>query len=1097
MRGRRPTLGLVAALATTLAAAPPVAVADADPRARQADFRTSGGPTVTLVTGDRVRLTGSGADARARVEPGAGRENIGFRTVRRSGDVHVVPHDAAPAVAAGTLDRRLFNVSKLIEVGYHDGAREDVPVMVSYEDSTEQEHSRTRVLSDGAAERTGTLAAVDGEALSAAKSSATRFWDGVRPMLRPGQGIEHLWLDAPVHATSDETVPRIGAPEAWENGYTGEGVTVAVLDSGIDADHPDLADAVAESRDFTGEGTVDDEHGHGTHVAGTIAGDGTASDGRYRGVAPDADLAVGRVLNASASGQESWILAGMDWAAERASVVNMSLGATWADDGSGPLAQAVDRLTEETGSLFVVSAGNTGDSTIGDPASADAALTVGAVDNDDRLADFSSRGPRLGDNAVKPEITAPGVDVVAARASGSEVGDPVGDHYQDMSGTSMAAPHVTGAAALVAQARGDADAGELKSALTNSATPGPNATVYEQGAGRVDVARAVRQQVSAQPAVLNLGIQEWPHHDDTPVERALTYTNDGAEPVTLSLETTLHGPEGAPVDGVLSLADDELTVPAGGQAETTVTVDTGVDAPNGLYSGAVLATGGDGTHLRTVLGVTRERESYDVDVTVIGLDGEPVEDAHVRLVSLTEPRDHELSAEDGGYHVRARKGTYYLESLRMAQDATGTPTTGIAVEPRVVVDQRRDIVFDLREGYHPTVELTDRPEARVGDAFLSFGAVAPWGSFGWQVARRDLDDVTVLGSRSEHESFEFAVETSHARPDGDGTFVDSPYLYRLRHAHQGSLPDAMGHRVADDELARVRGSHADSGLAPWGQRDIVAARFPFELAEYYTPGVPWASSLMVVEEPVRDDAPPMLVGEQTAAARAFEPGESVEQRWNTAVQGPAFPPSATPWAYQADYGVGFHLPLYSDGGGHAGMSVTDEALTRLYREGELVGETAWTGGGFEVPNEPASYRLSVHADRGERALLSREIDAEWTFRGGTAGPGQQVALPLLAVHFDTGFGVGDAPEAGEKVRLPFTVQRNGSTAEPELESLRFQVSFDGGHTWRPVPYNAFRDGREIAVTAPEDAKDVSLRVEAKDTDGNGLKQTIVGAYPLR
>ncbi|WP_197322314.1 S8 family serine peptidase, partial [Saccharomonospora sp. NB11] len=127
-------------------------------------------------------------------------------------------------------------------------------------------------------------------------------------------------------ATLAESVPQIGAPEAWDSGLTGEGVRVAVLDTGIDADHPDLADAVVEAEDFTGSGNTDDGQGHGTHVAATILGDGSASDGRYRGVAPDAELVVGKVLDDDGFGQESWILAGMEWAAENASVVNMSLG---------------------------------------------------------------------------------------------------------------------------------------------------------------------------------------------------------------------------------------------------------------------------------------------------------------------------------------------------------------------------------------------------------------------------------------------------------------------------------------------------------------------------------------------------------------------------------------------------------------------------------------------------------------------------------------------------------------------------------------------------------------------------------------------------
>ncbi|WP_392756977.1 S8 family serine peptidase [Streptomyces sp. LN590] len=134
--------------------------------------------------------------------------------------------------------------------------------------------------------------------------------------------------------------------------------------------------------------------GHGTHVASTVVGTGRASDGKERGVAPGARLDVGKVLNGRGQGQESWLIAGMEWAArdQQAKIINMSLGGV--GDGSDPLSQAVNQLSAETGALFVVAAGNAGPHNIGSPGAADSALTVGAVDSADHLADFSSQGPR-------------------------------------------------------------------------------------------------------------------------------------------------------------------------------------------------------------------------------------------------------------------------------------------------------------------------------------------------------------------------------------------------------------------------------------------------------------------------------------------------------------------------------------------------------------------------------------------------------------------------------------------------------------------------------------------------------------------------------
>ncbi|WP_050987007.1 S8 family peptidase [Saccharomonospora xinjiangensis] len=1086
-----------------VAAAPPVAAGPPPPQTPPTALSvpSSTDRTVTLVTGDRVRVTGDGALADLVVLPGPGREDIGHRRYRQDGDVYVVPHDAAPLIAAGTLDKRLFNVSRLIQAGYHDDARADVPVMVSYAEG--RRPARSRALADGAATSVRPLAAINGEAVRAEKGKATRYWKSVAPMLRPGNEIAHLWLDAPMTATSDSTVPQIGAPEVWESGHTGEGVRVAVLDTGIDAEHPDLDDAVVEAEDFTGEDTTDDSNGHGTHVAGIIAGDGTASEGRYRGVAPDAELVVGRVLDSEGSGQESWIVAGMEWAASRADVVNMSLGSGWPDNGHDPVAQAVNRLTEETGALFVVASGNAGpeESSVSSPGSADAALTVGAVDDADELAEFSSRGPRLDDFAVKPEITAPGVDVVAARAGGSDLGNPVNEHYQGMSGTSMAAPHVAGSAALVAQARPEWKADRLKAALVGSAAPHAERTVFEQGAGRVDVAGAVKQMVLAEPAVVSFGPQGWPRADGEPVTRTVTYTNSGSAPVTLTLDPSLQAPDGKDIEGALTVSPAQLTVPAGGQAQATVTLDLS-SGVNGLHSGAVVATGDNGTVVRTAVGVQRQGESYDVEITVLGHDGNPVEDAEVILVSHTEPRSYYPGADSGTYHITAEKGAYHLEILYPWQDENGKWTTATFVEPRIVVDSAKEFVFDVRDAYHARVELADRPDARAGEILLHFRIELEQGRNEWFLGSDSLDSLLLAGSRTEHDGYSLTVETAHARPDGNGTFVGSPYLYRLRFPYTGGIPDEITHRVSDEKLARVRTSYLEGGYASGGERSIVSGPLPFELDEYYTPGVPWSRLLLLISEDEKDEeGNPSVTGDYRSAAEVFEAGEHT-QRWNTAVHGPAFPydrENPWRWAYRAEPGVGFILPLHSDNSARAGTSVQDfeKSTVELYRNGELVGSGVGNGGFFEVPEGPASYRLAVHADRATLTPQSRVIDAEWTFRDDVGASAELAALPLLGVHFDAGFGVAEAPKVGEQVRLPLAVQRNGSPEEPRLRYLRVEVSFDGGESWRFVPYWWKHGKRMITVQAPEGAKDVSLRVVAKDVDGNGLKHTIIGAYPVR
>ncbi|MFD0539314.1 S8 family serine peptidase [Actinomadura luteofluorescens] len=128
---------------------------------------------------------------------------------------------------------------------------------------------------------------------------------------------------------------QVGAPQAWSAGYTGEGAKVAVLDTGVDAGHPDLQGRIAETRNFSESADAADRVGHGTHVASTVAGTGAASRGERRGVAPRADLLIGKVLDDEGSGTDSSVIAGMEWAAPRADVVNMSLGGA-PTDGTDP-----------------------------------------------------------------------------------------------------------------------------------------------------------------------------------------------------------------------------------------------------------------------------------------------------------------------------------------------------------------------------------------------------------------------------------------------------------------------------------------------------------------------------------------------------------------------------------------------------------------------------------------------------------------------------------------------------------------------------------------------------------------------------------------
>ncbi len=596
------TVSLLLGSGTGVSAADAPAPAPPAPAGHQPD-------SVTLITGDRVEFDDAGLTPR--ITPGAGRASMPFRVTKRQGHVLVVPGDAAALVAAGRLDERLFDVTTLLNDGDDDARRTDLPLIVQYDGAV----PRPKI---AAATMVRQLSSVAGSALSVPKRNTRTWWNsatrtdrGIRAL---GAGYTKIWLDGRRKLTLDHSAPQIGAPVAWKAGLTGKGVRVAIIDSGIDTHHPDLAGKVDASANFTSEPSGD-LFGHGTHVASIVAGSGAASGGKYRGIAPDAHLLDAKVCDQNGCSEDA-ILAGMQWAAatEHAQVANMSLGGP-DTPGVDPLEQAVNTLSAQYGTLFVIAAGNSGpfESTLESPGSADAALTVGAVDGQDAMADFSSRGPRLDDEALKPDITAPGVDVVAARAAGTALGDIVDEQYVRLSGTSMATPHVAGAAAILLQQHPDLTREQLKSTLMASAKTVDGVGVFDQGAGRVDIAKAIGETLTDSPASLSFGVARWPHEDDQVLSRTVTYRNTGSADLPLDLTLRVNGPGGAPAPASLfTVSGEHVVVPAGGTKQVTVTADTRPDQiPAGRYTGRLVAAGAGGV-VTTPLAVDKESEHYDV-----------------------------------------------------------------------------------------------------------------------------------------------------------------------------------------------------------------------------------------------------------------------------------------------------------------------------------------------------------------------------------------------------------------------------------------------------------------------------------------------------
>jgi serine protease AprX len=335
--------------------------------------------------------------------------------------------------------------------------------------------------------------------------------------------------------------------------YSRDDLVAAVLDSGIDASHVDLDDGkVLGFKDFVNDqSTPYDDNGHGTHVAGIVAGDG---EGQLlnRGVAPGAALVGIKVLDSTGEGFTSDVVAGIQWAVSNKDLygieaVNLSLGAEGCGDGFGADSQAVN-AAHDAGLVMTVAAGNEGPGTctIGSPGDAKDALTVGAMADLEaqgfKQADFSSRGPTA-DGRIKPDISAPGVGVTS-----SDAGTTNG--YDTQSGTSMAAPFVAGVALLMMDGNPAATNDDVKLSMKstaidwarggNNAVAGSSGPDIDYGAGRLDAYAALEDAgvaLTSPPTSPNHALRE----GSLPGTGAgVSYAVDVVDPTTPIAATLIH-----------------------------------------------------------------------------------------------------------------------------------------------------------------------------------------------------------------------------------------------------------------------------------------------------------------------------------------------------------------------------------------------------------------------------------------------------------------------------------------------------------------------------------------------------------------------------
>lgn len=1030
--------------------------------------------SVTLVTGDQVleRKVPGGSSVYV-PQPGNGRDGIRFVQYGISGHHYVVPSDAAPLVATGKLDEQLFDVPQLLAQG------EELRLVVQHGDQTALPNAQR-------------LASLSATAVQVPKERTADLW----PKLT-GADVTKVWLDRKVQVALHESMPQIGMPAAWSAGYTGQGVPVAVLDTGVDVNHPDLTGAVVAERDFTGStsGTAD-RYGHGTHVSSIIRGTGTASDGRFRGGAPSTSLLSGKVLDDWGSGFVSWVVAGMEWAAENgARVVNLSLGTSVPSAGDDLMSVAVDRLTKQTGALFVVAAGNN-PSVLGSPAAAREALTVGAVTKQDVVAGFSARGPRSFDSLLKPEITAPGVGIAAARAKDTEMGTPVDDHYTTASGTSMAAPHVAAAAAVLAGSRPGWRAPELKAALMSTAKALPGETVYAQGAGRVDVARLVRQHVYARPGAVSFG----PVHEKDQ-QQVVTVHNTGTAPVTLKLALDVRDPSGNPAPaGMFGTDADQVTVPAAGSAQVTVRARTHASARPGNYGGWLVGSSVDDV-VRVPVALTKEAVPHHViDLVTLDSAGKRVAGYPICVSLDTGERCQFVQREDGRLSARVPAGRH-LVATNVFEPGSRPDTWQVSTVVRFVsVGRDSTFALDARTA-RPSQVTVDRPGSTDLGGTITLACDTPAGKAMFSASAPRLADLRIAPAKDE--------VGAKCRGTFGTVLVSEKDTYHLVFPSVGDVP-APEWAVHDDQLAAVETRNAIQGtgeqhavktvspisdgwfVVPWTSLTVP---LPSTRTEYRSPG-PW--TWYTYFNTYASDGE-MFLSQQLANTTYPTAGPRTE-RWNAAVFGPSLAPVDST-AYRYGDTVLFQIPLYGDQSpDHSGYLPGMTGTVSLFRDHELIGPgsipfgnvSAWA----QVPSEPGRYRLVVDAEQSSQPLSSR-INAEWTFHSGRVDDSTQISLPLQVIRFAPPVDDRNTAPAGQEFRVPVTVQRVAGAPPSVVMGISVFASYDEGTTWYPVQLVPSTTGWDAVLHHPAGARTVSLRATATDAEDNSVQQTILRAYDLR
>ncbi|WP_227353713.1 S8 family serine peptidase [Haladaptatus salinisoli] len=762
---------------------------------------------VTLVTGQTVRVVEGDERTVYRVDA-----DVPMHRISAPDGTYIYPD----GVNFSKFDPALFNVELLVAQNLTDGETDSIPVIASVRENrrgygTSANPAET-LESVGSVSVTNSFDSVDAASASVSKAKSARAYE----QLARNNDIESVVLDVkvrPALAETDNVVNATGARRRY--GVSGKNVTVAVLDTGINQSHPDLRGSVIEEKDFTGRNITYDTDGHGTHVAGIIAGDGTASGGDYVGMAPNASLIDARVCNDYCSYSD--MIDAMEYSVDNgADVVSVSIGGTaYASRSNDVMADAV-AYAETHDVTVVIAAGNSGNDysnpyfTVESPGIHDHAITVGASDKDGNVAHFSSRGPTPVGMYVKPDVVAPGVSVTSANSSS--------DGYVKKSGTSMATPVVSGTAALLLEAHPNWSSTRVKNVLSSTADPLGSYDVYTQGAGRIDAGEAIGSTVEIAPGTTDFGIV-----GERDVSKVISITNLGNTTETLNITATAKRVNGSTV-GNVRLNRSSVSVAPNASERIELTVDG--NNSFGAYSGRLSFDDGEYT---AIFGFVK---GYEITVDKNGVNGTSTENDSVRVLGSDGQRvTDSIQTVSGGTtsHYVFENGTYRVVSTgineRNGQPVVVTETFSVSGDTTVTVDESDTVELSLDTS--ATEQKHGELAVRSVELNYEILALRDTASGSVSVPSPATDSVRVT------ESDELDVSLEHVlAPKSDGSGDDSfdvPVVYHVFNRQWGTT-GGRTFEVNPDELASRNVTYARSSRSRTYDVSMSATDWLFDTA---------------------------------------------------------------------------------------------------------------------------------------------------------------------------------------------------------------------------------------------------------------------------